>query len=301
MKKLFRFPIIAIMAVMAMVVSSCNTDGGDDDVIYEQGLLGCYAMVTDMQTNTTQPQQIVSPITIKLQINWTKQKGSAWINGLKIGGMTYPTIYLSDFKWDIASNSWCYVKEAPAVVDSPTGITPTIKEFQLKWIDRLDLSQTLGTYDPGCAFSFIVDGRYRVEGSRQPIILGSKTTSTSPTGESFISQRTLYSVQLDFEKRTANIGIVQANFASAMPEMNMMFKNIPFTVEDYGRVIRLEKADLIPEIENTPQPEFPISSLKAELKPGTGMELNFNCNLRNKALYKVEAIVDYTSYKEAIR
>lgn len=302
MKKLFKFSLMAIVSIIATGFQACNTDGGSDDWITEQNILSCYATITDMQANTTTPQQIVTPVTFKLQLNWTNQHGQAWINGFKIGSMTYPTILLEDFCWNIDQNTgWSYTTTEPEIGESATGITPTITDFVMKWIDRLDLSQTLGVYDPGFYFSFTVDGRYRVVGSRQPVILGGTTVSTSPDNENFESKRTIYSMQLNFEKRTANIGIVQANFASGMPEMNMMFKDIPFTIDNFGRSIFLEKDNLIPEINNTPQPSFPILDLRGELTPGTGMKLMFKCNFRNSSMYKVDADLNYTDYGNAIQ
>lgn len=294
MKKLNFF---ALFTLLAMTLASCNDDNKGNDTIYEQSFLGCFATVTDLQNPTN--QTIAKSITMKLTTNWTQQTCEIMMNGLTVGAQAYSQLNFDNMKWK--QDGWSEITTETPKVSSSTGIAPMVSDFEMKWLDRIDLAHVsaVGVYTPALEFSFIIDGRYKVVGSRQPLVFGGSTTA-SANGASFTQTKSLYSIALDFENRQASIRIANAQFADNMPSMGMMeFAGIPFTIADEGEDIILDCAELVPSISGTPYPAFPITALRGKLEVGDGLDLSFNCGVRGTT-YTVVVDVDYTSYNDAL-
>ncbi len=83
---------------------------------------------------------------------------------------------------------------------------------------------------------------------------------------------------------TLNLHIGGASFIEGMPAMNMRFKSIPFKI--YGNMLSFEKTSLTPELSSgggfTPQERFPISDLKASGVLGGPINLGFCCTYKDK-------------------
>ena len=295
MKKL---NLLVIFALLALTMVSCSDDNKNgNDTIYEQSFMGCFATVTDLQNPTN--QTVSKSITMKLTTNWTKSTCELVMTGLSIGSQSYPSLQFTGMSWK--NSGWSEITTANPRVDSASGVAPMVTEFEFEWLDRIDLgtSVNVGAYVPALEFSFIIDGKYKVEGSRQPLVFGGTTTAKA-NGNSFTSTKSLYSITLDFENRQAAIRIANAQFAENMPSLGVMeFSGIPFTMAEDGEKIILNCEALVPSISGTPYPDFPITALHGEIEIGDGMDLDFICGFRGVP-YQVEVDVDYTSYKDAI-
>lgn len=289
---------IALVAVSCagLVFTSCNSDSSDD-VETTQSITNCYARVTDLQDGSV---TYATNITIGLDLNWTAATGTINISGLSTPA-TVPTLTFTDVKWgSVGTDGWMKAAFTQATVQSTAINTYTITDFQIEWLDRLDMGVALGAnnyYQPACVYSFVLDGRYKIVGSRVPFLLFGSTSSTAPDGKTYETKKTYYGVTtFDFRGMTAYINIYSAQFVQAMPAMDMQFVSVPISVADDG-TITLDAASLIPQTsDKTPQPSFPISDLHAVITPRTGMVLDFKCNVRNAALYSVHAQLDYLSY-----
>lgn len=282
-------------------MTSCNSNDDPAPFVTEQSLLSCYAYVIDSQ-NPASPT-ICTPMTIKLTLDWSNEKAETQISGLKIGNSTYPVITLNT-GWKV-EEGWGKIESESVVATSEMGVSYTLSQFELEWLDRLDLVETLGGYAPACAFEFIIDGRYKVVGSRQPMVMAGKTKSTPQNGTTFETDKSLYSVQLDFVSMTAKITIANAKFIDFMPgNITIEFPDIPFTFAENGTKIILQKDVLTPTSGGRPFDRFPINNLYAEIEPENGMDLNFICKYAdkegNKTTYTVVADLDYTSYQPVI-
>lgn len=279
-----------------MAFASCSNGNDNIDTVYEQSFLNCYAVVTDI----TDPAQMTvsSPVTIKWTTNWTQLKAEGTISGLTIGGATYPTITLSDLPWTM--NQWCVASSSAPTTSIASGTPSAVTNFSLSWLDRLDFGYAVGNYDPGLVFSFVLDGKYKIEGSRSPIVLAGTIESVPAEGPMFTSTKPLYSFVFDFSKRLAEIRLANIQFSDIMPQMSLMtFPGIPFTISPDGKKLFLQTESLIPCIGDTPYPNFPITQLSATVTPGQGADLDFVCTFRDMP-YNISVKADYTSYTDAI-
>ena len=275
--------------------SSCDTDD-NNEVTTTQKLTSCYAMVTDTQTDNV---SYCTDMTLQLDLDWTNATAVVAISGLKTPAVV-PTVTISQLPWRVNSDAWSSITVASATASASNGFNQyAISNLDLRWLDRLGLATALavpGYYQPGTVFSFTIDGRYKVVGSRTPFLLFGETKSVDPEGNAFENINTYYTVIPDFTNMTATIGITKAQFVQGMPATNMQFTAVPMTVASDG-TITLAADNLIPQTaDKTPQPDFPISELKGTLNPAKGLELSFKCNVRLRAMYTVTASVNYLDF-----
>ncbi len=297
MKTITRLALV-MAVLMGMALTSCNSDS-NEDIRTTQQITGCYAAVTDIATGAT---TYTNGIIFNLDLNWTTAKANITIAGLKAGS-ALPHIQLDEMDWSIDKDNQPWYQAGSAIVNGSSNVNTSysFNNFKIKWIDRINLGPALGTpynYYPGCVFSFELDGKYRVVGSRSPFMLFGETTATGPDGKGYTRDNTWYEIGPDFEHNSATIVIHNAQFAQPMPSMNMQFTNIPMTIDENG-AITLSATELIPQLTdntNTPQPDFPISYLTARIDPAEGMELDFKCNVRKAMMYTVTADVNYTDF-----
>ncbi len=300
MKTIIKSTLLIIAVMLGLSFSSCNDNSDPVDSKTEQEFYSCYAVVSDLQDAGS--MNICTPVVIKLYLNWTKGNASMDITGLSLGGKTCPKISMTDIPWGSSEGVWgeAYSKN-PTMVTSSTGITPSVEDLRLRWVDRMDFIPVAGKYDPGCVFSFVIDGRYSVIGSRQPFLFAGSTKTTDQSGNVYETLKPVYAIGLDFTNNVADIVIKNAQFQEGMPHLTMRFSSIPFTIKDGGTRIELAKESLIPSIGDAPQSSYPISDLQATITPGSGMSISFKCDFRNQAVYNVNANVDYTSYGEVLK
>lgn len=283
----------AALAMMAAGLSSCNSDD-NTETIYEYRFMRCYAVVTDLRGEN--PATVSPEISIKMQADWDKGDAKFEISGLSIGSYSYPIVAFDGSKWHQLSNSAWAEASGLKTAALATGAPVLIDDFKLLWNDRTQLVPAVGVYDPALKYQFILDGRYKIVGSRQPFCIGGTTVSTSPAGTSYTSDASLYIIGLDFTNRTASIDIANANFAANMPSLNMKFAGIPFTVDEDANVT-LSSDALIPTIGDVPQPDYPISQLRCTVNPGQGRStLEFVCSFRG-APFTVKADLGFDTYQ----
>ena len=287
--------IFAMMAMMlcSMAFTACNDDDEpSQDIVTEQTFLRCYAVVTDLQNNT---QSVCTPVTIKLELNWSTAVSTAVLSGLSINGSAYPNITFSDMKWTIATDKWSEIILANPQAGLSTQTPVSISNLKMRWLDRLDFADYVGAYDPALEFTFTIDNRFKVCGSRAPMFLSGTTNTTNPMGESFFSTKTGYTFSFDAATQEANLNITNAAFAEKMPGLNIDFIKMPMSFEADGTLV-VRGYSLIPEIAGTPQPSYAISDININLAPGKGGTISFKCDFRGQVTYQVEAKVDFATY-----
>lgn len=292
------YKLKSIFALMAMLLCSvaftaCNDDDEpQQDIVTEQTFLRCYAVVTDLQNGN---QSVCTPVTIKLELNWTNAMGTAVFSGLSLNGSAYPNLTLSDMKWTIASDKWSEIILANPQAGLSTQTQVSITDLKMRWLDRLDFADYVGAYDPALEFTFVIDGRFKVCGSRAPMFLSGTTATTNPNGESFFTSKTGYVFSFDAATQVANLNITKAAFADKMPALNIDFIEMPMAFEADGSLV-VRNYSLIPEIGGTPQPSYAISDVNIYLTPGKGGTISFKCDFRGQVTYQVDAKVDFDSY-----
>ncbi len=293
MNKLIKFSSLAIIALAATFSFTSCDDDIQQDTISEQSFLQCYAVVSDLQTGIV--TSVEEPITIKLTLNWNKAIADLQITGLS----DYSRITMNNVPWTINQQSgWSEIDADIVNANNTGGQLLAVSDFEMEWLDRLDLAEYLSNYDPALEFSFTVDNRYVISGSRAPFYMTGTTVANSPAGEAFTNQISLYATAIDYKNRTATITIKGAKFAQGMPALDIELPNIPVTFDDDGDV-EMQADNLIPTMNGAQVPSFPISNLYGKIEPGDDMELKFNCSFAG-ANYSVVATLDFTSYVDVI-
>lgn len=115
-----------------------------------------------------------------------------------------------------------------------------------------------------------------------------ETRNERSGGEAFVSYDTYYEVEIDPATSTATITVHKPKFSADMPTLgDMTFPGIKVKLRPGGFV--LEAEELIPMIDNTPQPRRKITNLKADCDLfSTECMLEFNC----MEVFKVYASVN---------
>lgn len=275
-----KFSFLAILAIIAAIFSSCKSDE-PQGLKSQQNFTHCYAKIVDSSANHEE-YSISTPVTVHLEVMYDLHTCNITISGLKRpDGSMYPTITFEEVSWKVEDNTWGVCNENEPTVKSNLGdALPKISALKFRWNNRELLSATTG--EDGltiCDFSFTIDQQYLVYGSRSEFILAGETVSSAEGVDTFISKYPIYTILLKFDTMTADIRITNANFAQAMPMMQMDFPDVPFTFA-WGNTIQLEAEALVPTIKGVPYPSFPITKLSGTVKPSEGATMQFNCGVR---------------------
>ena len=270
-------------AGMIMLAASCGSMEADTETA--QGFLNCYAIVTDIQKGTV---TVSTPVTVGLTLNWTQSTAEASLTGLVIDGTIYPQMILTDMKWEpTKDNLWGHTTNNPFATLA-TGISPVLSDFKFQWSDRMDIPELEPyEYDPAFVYGFVIDGRYRIEGSRTPFNFWGTTTATSDDVEPFTSGVNNIVATPDFKNMTMTVLVTGAQFAQGMPALNIQLDNIPLKLVNDGASFSFEADELTPTISGTPYPNYPCSNIKGTLDPKTGMTFSFDCNVMQRKVYTV--------------
>lgn len=280
MKRLTKF-VLGVAALLS--TASCNDF--KNDTISTIAFYDCYAVITSVDGEVS----VSAPVNIGLELNWTKLTENTIFNGLKIDGYSYPQMTISDMKWGASSDNLWYettTKNSTALL--ATGMPADITNYEFQWNDRLDIPGRVdGEYDPALFFSFNIDGKYKVVGSRIPFNMWGTTTSSSQGAEPFTSEINKISADPDFSNMTMTVLVNGAQFHSKMPALNIQLDNIPMKIENDGVTLSFEATDLIPSIAGTPYPNYPCTNIKGSLNPKTGMNFTFTCEVPKLGAYVV--------------
>lgn len=297
--KISKLLVISMLSASMMAITSCDKDNAGE-TIYRYPFTSCYAVVTDLSNNNT--QTISSPVSISMDANWTTGKAEMTISGIEIGGSSYPAMTTSKTDWQLLDNMTWGEVTGSTVGTLATGAQVLLSGFKFDWADRADLTAKLIEkdptlkYDPAVSFSYVIDGKYKVAGARHPFRIAGETTSTPAGGEGFTSNVSLYTVSLDFINKVASIKVQNASFAQGMPLMEMEFPGIAYSIDE-NAVVSLSCDALTPTMGGVPMPNYPISDLRATIRPGREKsQLHFVCNFRGLP-FTVEASLDFTSYE----
>lgn len=296
--KLHNIRMISAVAIAALALTACNDNDNKEDIRTVQTFTDCYAAVTDLNTNTT---SYVSDMRVGLELNWTQATADFSITGLRTSA-NLPVISFGGVQWGMAGSDTQWMKASSTALTANTNTydTYTLKDFDFHWIDRSNLGAALGQpygYFPQCSFSFELDGQYRVVGARNPFIAFGSTVSTAPDGATFESKKTYYLVTVDVAHMTASIGIANAQFAAAMPALDMIFPDVPVTIDANGLITMSATQPFIPTLsDKVPQPNYPITSLQGTIDPINGINLEFTCNVMQRMEYTVTSTLGFTDF-----
>lgn len=286
MKKYLHY--LTSLVVACLLLTSCDDDNKGNQTITEQTLPNCFAYVTDIADG---PAAYYTGLAYKVRLNYTEPSAEVTVSGLKLtDGTSYPSFTLSGLKFSIDKDGWIVLSGENL---QPSGIAASldVSRFSMRLYQRIVGS----AYSPAFSVSMNIDGRYSVSSAFASQACFGITTSKSSSFSTFETKETQYALAFNTETRCVTISIVKAQFMEKMPAMDIVLKNIPFTMR--GTTAYFEIDNIVPESNNTPYPAFPISNLKGELDFGAGMDMTFDCtpSMFEGAVFNVTADCGFIS------
>lgn len=271
------------VALLASVMTSCLGDA--ENVQAENFTNYCFNYVTDMSTGTS---ETTWGATYMLETNYTDGVATFNITGLKLASSQSVSLSFSNMKYSYNEKGGFVIK-APSYESSYNGQRHTVTDFSMEYYRR-----SVGTrYLPAMFLTFKVDNAYSVRVVYTPSAYLGTTAVVDADGKSFSSQKPYYAVAFDPTKSISALHILGAQFAEGMPAMDMVFTDIPVTFSHNG--FEMAKAELIPQIGNTPYQDFKITDLTVSAAYEGMMTVNFTCTIDTKTMkgrYKVTAYLD---------
>ena len=265
MKKYLHY--LTAIVVACLLLASCDDNKGNQ-TITEQTLPNCFASVADIADG---PAAYYSGLAYKVRRNYTEPSAEVTVSGLKLtDGTSYPSFTLSGLKFSIDKDGWIVLSGENL---TPSGVSSSllVSRFSMRLYQRI----VGNVYSPAFSVGMTIDGRYSVASAYASQGCFGTTTSTSESFATFQTKDTQYALAFNIETRCVTISIVKAQFMEKMPAMDIVLKNIPFTMR--GTTAYFEIDNIVPESNDTPYPAFRISNLKGELDFGAGLDLDFDC------------------------
>lgn len=118
----------------------------------------------------------------------------------------------------------------------------------------------------------------------------------------YTTQQTYYNVALDYKSMKADLYLFQTRFAENMPNMDLIFKSVPFTLGDNGVEFisesltpdKITKYEADGSITSVPEPNFNITGLAGTMTVAKKLTFEFDCKM-GKAKFSGNAMVDKPS------
>lgn len=153
---------------------------------------------------------------------------------------------------------------------------------------RCEVTEYGLNYLPNINITFVVNQVFRVTAIPTLSYFYGNTTIVNKENESeFATKNPVYEVQIDPKTMMADLKINKAQFAQAMPALDMTFGKIPVIATSTG--YELECESLIPTVGKDPYPAYEITKLIGVVSLKTGMKLKFDC----MGQYSVSAELTY--------
>lgn len=275
--KIFKLFLASILTVL---MTSCL--GNTKNTVTQDFSPYCLSYVLD---TTTGDNVVSSGATYKLVNNFDDGTLDIDISGVKMPNGTYIAFDIKGTRYGYNDNGAMslYVPSSSFLAG---GETHTVTDLRLEYYSRYLGNQSF----PMLLLSYMIDSRYFVRVIYNPAYYWGPTTVTDQDGKVFVNtdQTSFYGVQFDLDTKKASFAALGAKFAEGMPSLNMMFKDIEYTMDAYG--YKMEKAELTPTIGDTPYPSYKITDFKMEGYWGGVQYVTFTCTIdteRVKGTYRV--------------
>lgn len=234
MKKLI---LSAAIVLSALAFTSCLSSNGEskNEATINYGGSLCFNRVTDLQTgeifNSTDPQY-------SFLLDYTNQLVTPSMTNLKLmedaSGLSFK---LPSLKVNLNSQDYSYTVNGTDLIPEGSSQQYVFTTFSFKAIDRA-IRTNSGTYiySPVYDISYTVNGRYSVTVYPTRYDLLGTTTSNAEGKDSYTSTKPIYTVTLDTDKKTANLTLTDAVFASNHTTMKFGVKDLPYEIMTDGSI-----------------------------------------------------------------
>lgn len=146
-------------------------------------------------------------------------------------------------------------------------------------------SGTTSYYD----ISYVINGKYRVRAITQKSLMDGPMLITNTAGQKVEEQnKTSYAYTLNFEKNTVDFTIYNLNVNSILYN-EMTFKNLPFSISDYGINVVLDKTITPVNIGDKPI-DVPADDLRINISYTPSINVSFRSG---ELLYNGSATIEF--------
>lgn len=138
------------------------------------------------------------------------------------------------------------------------------------------------------SISYTVDGQYMVNTvNRTPYFYSEETKTTSPNAEDFKTSLTRYQVEFKSTSK-ADVTIINAKFANAMPQQTFVLKDMPVEVTPNG--YKIAASEVTPYINDVAANSYKMKDfLLNATSYGSTAAVSFNYTDKNGTTYTVSA------------
>lgn len=272
-----------LFAIVALFLTSCNTGEIKNEMSFSKHM-AIRAIVVGTGTITTSSSTFVynmDLVSLKMDIKMKDVQLSP--------EMKKTTLELKGVKFKVTKDGFEIKEES--IIPFVEGVADP--KYILKDVSGLVFFFTGN--DAQLKFDYTIENMYDVRStSEDPVYYITKTTvrdSENPT-KPFTTETSLYNIDFDIAKMTADIKIANAKFADKMPAMNITIPGVPVVATRSGFNLSIES--VIPQIGKDPYPKYIIKNLSG-IMAGKTLLLNYNC--ASKYDVSVEAMM-YPDKKE---
>lgn len=222
-------------------------------------------------------------------VNFDRQTLQLFINNLQFDPAERAISFtLPEIRLDITTNGWRILHNEAIQVQAGAS-TYSVSQIEVNFALRADGSQNI------VAINYTLDGKYKLTTLftyNQFIGTTTSTDMTDPADAPYSTNQSRYLVIIDDKTKTAELQIAYPKFVEAMPAERvgiLVFKNIPLTFTKDG--FTFETTNIVPQIKDTPYPDYTITNMYGNVAAGKSMKLSFEC-----AKYNRKVTVDGTAY-----
>lgn len=251
--------------IMALVLASCVSSDNDDTMVIRYDVAMLNGSISS-NGNTF----VSSGVMYKLLVDYVSATAELEIEGVKFSEKMPMAVTMSVSGLSVAANT------DGALVVTGSNLIPTVSGKAMPEFTINSLKMVLAS-EYNAYVEYSVMGANVVATNVDQTFFGKTTVSS--TGGSFITDakdKNVYRVKIDPIKMTADIHLLNANFASGMPTFeDMVFPSVAVELVKGGYTLRAES--LIPKIANTAYPGYEITDLSAMVSTSGLMSMQYTC------------------------
>lgn len=272
MKHLSLFSLLAMSALMI----SC--DNGDNDKMEVIANFNQFYTVTSSSSNSH-----CANATFTYEIDYTDGTIDIIANNVSFSSrMPAITMEIDDIPFKY-TNSEAY--SSSGISFSATNIVPEVGGQEMRDYTITSINGEIGYIESAQAntamLTMVVNNQYTIAVQPATPVFEYYNSSVVSSSTTYTNSNAIFQLVYDPTNKLVDIYIHNAQFASAMPAMNMVFKAIPFESAVYGVDFSID--ELTPYLvgstgATTPAPNYVISNLSGRVVSGK-LDFDFTCTI----------------------
>lgn len=276
------------LLLLGLIFPSCNNDDAPKEntsyVTIKSSLN--YISAINLEDNSF---AILPGVDYGVLVNFDRQTLQLFVNNLQFNSDERAISFtLPEIRLDITTNGWRILHNEAIQVQAGAS-TYSVSQIEVDFALRADGSQNI------VAINYTLDDKYKLTTLFTHNQFIGTTTSTDmddPEDAPYSTNQSRYLVIIDNKTKTAELQIAYPKFVEAMPAERvgvLVFKDIPLTFDRDG--FTFQTPSIVPQIKDTPYPDYTVTGLYGHVSPGKYMKLSFECHKFNR-----KVTVDGTAY-----